>query len=150
MLLLTLLSLALAEQIPNQNNSSHSRVWFRWKSTCSGARMTTKQDKWFKLYWLDDAGCVCVCVCSHACAHLTSVYLICSAPQGNTIPTECLTETKKVIDANVARGQEGNRANQLIKHFIRLVKPCGNFTASLEGNHSIFSASADNAVNPFW
>lgn len=56
---------------------------------------------------------------------------------------------KKVIDANVERGQEGNRANQLIKHFIRLVKPCGNFTASSEGNQSPFSASADNAVSPF-
>lgn len=54
---------------------------------------------------------------------------------------------KKVIDANVERGREGNRGNQLIKHFIRLVKPCGNFIASSEGSHSPFSASADNAVH---
>ena len=56
---------------------------------------------------------------------------------------------KKVIDANVERGQEGNGANQLIKHFIRLVKPCGNFTASSQGNQSPSAASADNAVSLF-
>ncbi len=44
---------------------------------------------------------------------------------------------KKVIDANVGRRREGNRANQLIKHFICLVKPCGNFTASSEGDRSL-------------
>lgn len=56
---------------------------------------------------------------------------------------------KKVIDANAEGGRAGNRANQLIKHFIRLVKPCGNFTASSDGERSPFSASADNAVSPF-
>lgn len=40
--------------------------------------------------------------------------------------------------------ERGNRANQLIKHPARWVKPCGNFTASSEGGRGLFSASADN------
>lgn len=81
--------------------------------------------------WMMRRACVCVCMCVGA--SLISMYLICKHAARKVNFYSMPDRHKKVIDANVGRRREGNRANQLIKHFIRLVKPCGNFTASSEG-----------------
>lgn len=98
---------------------------------------------------MDDEACWCVRVCLLPCLCTLDINVFdMQRAAGEDHFKRMPRRHKKVIDANVAGRREGNQVNQLIKHFIRSVKPCGNFTTSSEGYISPSSAAEDNSVHP--
>lgn len=143
--------LTLAEQIPNQNKNSHSWLWSQWKSCCFGVAKTgNRTNNLSSIDWMMRRACLSACVsmcervCHRACAHFHVDVLDMQHIAGKDNFSRMPHRYKKVIDANVEKGREGNRANQLIKHFIRLGEALWKLHSFFR--RQPFSASADNAV----